>query len=100
MAPALAFIYRQGPISAVASSTEYTKGNLLPICLAFLVFTAINSVLALIVDYLPQPILFVTNLVLSFAGLYLYAMVVVVFRWLHPEPTLNMDLAHKAAQSR
>jgi uncharacterized membrane protein len=83
LAPALALVYRLGPISAVASSTEYTKGNLLPICLAVLVFAAGTTVASLLVDYLPQPVLFVANLALAFAGLYLYAMVVVVFEQLH-----------------
>ena len=87
LAPALALVYRQGPISAVASSTEYTKGNLLPICVSVLVFTAATILLAVLVDYLPQPILFVANLALAFAGLYQYAMVVVVFERVHP----NLD---------
>lgn len=87
LAPALAIVYRQSPISAVAASTEYTKGNLLPICLSVLVFTAAVTIPALLVDYLPQPILFVANLALAFAGLYQYAMVVVVFERLHP----NLD---------
>ena len=89
LAPAFALVYRQGPISAVASSTEYTKGNLLPICLSVLAFTAATTVPALLVDYLPQPILFVANLALAFAGLYLYAMVVVVFGHLHPNPAVE-----------
>jgi hypothetical protein len=85
LAPALALVYCQGPVSAVASSTEYTKGNLLPICLAILVFVIATTVPSLVLDYLPQPVLFVAKLALAFAGLYLYAMVVVVFERLHPK---------------
>jgi len=91
LAPALALAYRQGPISAVASSSEYTKGNVLPICLAILVFGTATGVPSLLVDLLPQPVFFVANLALAFAGLYLNAMVVVVFERLHPNTVVERN---------
>lgn len=91
LAPALALAYRQGPISAVASSSEYTKGNVLPICLAILVFGTATAVPSLLVDLLPQPVFFAANLALAFAGLYLNAMVVVVFERLHPNTVVERN---------
>lgn len=91
LAPALALAYRQGPIGAVASSSEYTKGNVLPICLAILVFGTATGVPSLLVDLLPQPVFFVANLALAFAGLYLNAMVVVVFERLHPNTVVERN---------
>lgn len=91
LAPALALAYRQGPISAVASSSEYTKGNVLPICLAILVFGTATAVPSLLVNLLPQPVFFVANLALAFAGLYLNAMVVVVFERLHPNTVVERN---------
>lgn len=89
LAPVFALTERQNPFEAIASSTDCTKGNLPPILGSFLTFMFVALLIGSLVSLLPQPILFVANIGISFIGLFLYSLIVVVFEQLYPNHMLQ-----------
>ncbi len=100
LAPAFAITRNQGPFESVASSAISVNGNILRVAvmvtliwLALLVVGVVAVVVSQIVGLASRPIAFVGSVALGFCSLYFYAVVVVMFDRLHPNPSINTDAA-------
>jgi hypothetical protein len=96
LAPVFALEHHQGPFEAVASSTDRAKGNLLPITgvllltwLALAFAGAFLTIAASFTGAAAVALNYVASVAVGFAGLFDYAIVVVLLERLSPDPFIQ-----------
>ena len=96
LAPIFALQHHCGPFEAVALSTDCTKGSLLSVAavlvLAWLAIVLASTLLgsaAAIAGPVTVLVTYVASVAAAFVGLFHYAVVVVLFERLHPNPPLQ-----------
>ncbi len=104
LAPIFALEQHCGPFEAVALSTDCTKGSLLSVAavvlliwLAIIVASALLGSAAAFAGPVAVPLTYIASVAAAFGALFHYAVVVVLFERLHPNPPLQGTPAGKPA---
>jgi hypothetical protein len=102
LAPVFALEKHQGPFEAVASSTDCAKGNLIPIAKAMLavwvsliIASSLLGAGVWLAGPASAPIAYTGSVLLAFAGLFHYSLVVVLFSRLYPSPASHGGHAYE-----